>query len=99
MALACCSHVARLPCRIILNIEGAEVFCFNRTPAYDAIVDRMKKREAKQREERDGKLSPQESATSTSRAPGSPSSRLRRRQQSPPGDSEYSSKPEVQGRR
>ena len=35
----------RLPCRIIVYAEGVECFVYNRTPAYDAIVERMKKHE------------------------------------------------------
>jgi hypothetical protein len=35
----------RLPCRIMVYAEGVECFVFNRTPAYDAIVERMKKHE------------------------------------------------------
>lgn len=35
----------RLPCRINVYAEGVECFVFNRTPAYDAIVERMKKHE------------------------------------------------------
>ena len=38
--------VDRLPSRILLTVRGVEVFLFNRTPAYDAIVERMKKHEA-----------------------------------------------------
>ena len=35
----------RLPCRINVYAEGVECFVYNRTPAYDAIVERMKKHE------------------------------------------------------
>ena len=35
----------KLPCRIEVWAEGVEAFVFNRTPAYDAIVERMKKHE------------------------------------------------------
>jgi hypothetical protein len=35
-----------LPCRILITVKGVEAFFFNRTPAYDAIVERMKKHEA-----------------------------------------------------
>lgn len=39
------SCVDRLPCRIHVYAEGVECFVYNRTPAYDAIVERMKKHE------------------------------------------------------
>ncbi|WWC90151.1 uncharacterized protein L201_005084 [Kwoniella dendrophila CBS 6074] len=45
----------KLPCRITIFAEGVEGFVFNRTPAYDAIVERMKKHE---REENAAKDSP-----------------------------------------
>ncbi|WRT63261.1 uncharacterized protein IL334_000164 [Kwoniella shivajii] len=35
----------KLPCRITVFAEGVEGFVYNRTPAYDAIVERMKKHE------------------------------------------------------
>ena len=35
----------RLPCRITVHAQGVEVFVYNRTPAYDAIVERMMKHE------------------------------------------------------
>ncbi|GMK54228.1 hypothetical protein CspeluHIS016_0108140 [Cutaneotrichosporon spelunceum] len=58
---------ARLPCRISANLDGLEVFCYNRTPAYDAIVERMKKHEAAQaaREKAASDLTPTESARSS----------------------------------
>lgn len=70
---------ARLPCRIAAKLDGLEVFCFNRTPAYDAIVERMKKHEAAEaeREKADNDLSPTESA-STSAQPARTSARQRR---------------------
>ncbi|KAL7425079.1 Macrophage colony-stimulating factor 1 receptor [Cryptotrichosporon argae] len=36
---------AKLPCRVVLVADGVEAFFYNRTPAYDAIVERMKKHE------------------------------------------------------
>ncbi|WVR03135.1 hypothetical protein IAU60_000125 [Kwoniella sp. DSM 27419] len=36
---------SKLPCRISVFAEGVEGFVYNRTPAYDAIVERMKKHE------------------------------------------------------
>lgn len=68
---------ARLPCRIAAKLDGLEVFCYNRTPAYDAIVERMKKHEDEAVREKDGDLSPTESA-STSAQPPRASARLRR---------------------
>ncbi|BEI89154.1 uncharacterized protein CcaverHIS019_0205160 [Cutaneotrichosporon cavernicola] len=58
---------ARLPCRIAAYLDGLELFCYNRTPAYDAIVERMKKHEAAQaaREKAASDLSPTESASSS----------------------------------
>lgn len=38
----------RLPCRVLVNLKGVEAFFFNRTPAYDAIVERMKKQNAEE---------------------------------------------------
>ncbi|KAK8844716.1 hypothetical protein IAR55_006566 [Kwoniella newhampshirensis] len=35
----------KLPCRISVFAEGVEAFIYNRTPAYDAIVERMNKHE------------------------------------------------------
>ncbi|WVQ74514.1 hypothetical protein IAR50_004115 [Cryptococcus sp. DSM 104548] len=35
----------RLPCRIVIYAKGVEAFVYNRTPAYDDIVERMKKHE------------------------------------------------------
>ena len=34
-----------LPCRILITAQGVEGFVYNRTPAYDAIVERMKNHE------------------------------------------------------
>lgn len=51
LRLTCIAH---LPCRIAVTAEGVEAFVFNRTPAYDAIVERMKKHE---RESTDSKTS------------------------------------------
>ncbi|WWC57636.1 uncharacterized protein I303_100168 [Kwoniella dejecticola CBS 10117] len=48
----------RLPCRITVFAEGVEGFVYNRTPAYDAIVERMKKHE---REEAAANASPRKS--------------------------------------
>ncbi|ORX35037.1 hypothetical protein BD324DRAFT_652754 [Kockovaella imperatae] len=39
----------RLPCRIRIYAEGVEGFVFNRTPAYDGIVERMKQYEHAQK--------------------------------------------------
>lgn len=38
-------RVEKMPSRIMVNLEGVEMFVFNRTPAYDNIVERMKKHE------------------------------------------------------
>ncbi|EAL21708.1 hypothetical protein CNBC5720 [Cryptococcus deneoformans B-3501A] len=38
-------HSSKLPCRIIVYAKGVEAFVYNRTPAYDDIVERMKKHE------------------------------------------------------
>ncbi|KLT40822.1 hypothetical protein CC85DRAFT_287095 [Cutaneotrichosporon oleaginosum] len=72
---------ARLPCRIAAKLDGLEVFCFNRTPAYDAIVERMKKHEAAQAEQEKAangsELSPTESASSSAQ-PSRSAARQRR---------------------
>lgn len=44
----------KLPSRILINLEGVEAFVFNRTPAYDAIIERMKKHERQEKEQSDG---------------------------------------------
>ncbi|EIW72981.1 hypothetical protein TREMEDRAFT_42131 [Tremella mesenterica DSM 1558] len=44
------SNLTKLPCRIAITAEGLEAFVFNRTPAYDAIVERMKKHERESKE-------------------------------------------------
>ncbi|OCF72268.1 hypothetical protein I204_06644 [Kwoniella mangroviensis CBS 8886] len=62
----------KLPCRITVFAEGVEAFVFNRTPAYDAIVERMKKHE---REEAAAKGSPRSSDDIN----GDPDSTLRSR--------------------
>nr|ODN85117.1 hypothetical protein L203_05068 [Cryptococcus depauperatus CBS 7841] len=36
----------KLPCRIVVYAKGVECFVYNRTPAYDTIVERMRKHEA-----------------------------------------------------
>lgn len=38
--------VDALPSRIFVNAQGVEAFLYNRTPAYDNIVERMKKYDA-----------------------------------------------------
>lgn len=38
--------VDALPSRIFINAQGVEAFIYNRTPAYDNIVERMKKNDA-----------------------------------------------------
>lgn len=70
---------ARLPCRIAAKLDGLEVFCYNRTPAYDAIVERMKKHESveAERDKADGDFSPSESASTTAQ-PARASARFRR---------------------
>lgn len=35
-----------LPCRVFVHAQGVEAFFYNRTPAYNNIVERMKKGEA-----------------------------------------------------
>ncbi|WVW81321.1 hypothetical protein I302_103312 [Kwoniella bestiolae CBS 10118] len=62
----------KLPCRITVFAEGVEAFVYNRTPAYDAIVERMKKHE---REEAAAKGSPRSSDDIN----GDPDSTLRSR--------------------
>lgn len=37
--------IDRLPCRITVYTQGVEAFLHNRTPAYEAIIERMKKHE------------------------------------------------------
>jgi hypothetical protein len=39
------TEAEKMPSRIMVNLEGVEMFVFNRTPAYDNIVERMKKHE------------------------------------------------------
>ncbi|WVQ79015.1 hypothetical protein IAT38_001107 [Cryptococcus sp. DSM 104549] len=41
----------KLPCRIVVYAKGVECFVYNRTPAYDAIVERMKKHEKEEENE------------------------------------------------
>ncbi|ODN76792.1 hypothetical protein L202_05394 [Cryptococcus amylolentus CBS 6039] len=40
-----------LPCRIVVYAKGVEAFVYNRTPAYDDIVERMKKHEKEANDE------------------------------------------------
>ncbi|OCF34831.1 hypothetical protein I316_03376 [Kwoniella heveanensis BCC8398] len=54
----------RLPCRITVFAEGVEAFVYNRTPAYDAIVERMKKHENEQEEDQNGEPTKQSSRSS-----------------------------------
>ncbi|WVF66596.1 hypothetical protein IAT40_001336 [Kwoniella sp. CBS 6097] len=69
----------KLPCRITVFAEGVEAFVYNRTPAYDAIVERMKKHENEQENVQDGGPTKQSSRSSGETTTGDPDSTLRSR--------------------
>ncbi|WVQ94212.1 hypothetical protein IAU59_001290 [Kwoniella sp. CBS 9459] len=69
----------KLPCRITLFAEGVEAFVYNRTPAYDAIVERMKKHENEQEDSQDGEATKQSSRSSGETTTAAPDSSLRHR--------------------
>lgn len=62
----CADFSAKLPCRIAVQAQGVEAFFYNRTPAYDAIVERMKKHEKQACGE---DLTPESSSTAAGAGP------------------------------
>ncbi|KAL1409648.1 Macrophage colony-stimulating factor 1 receptor [Vanrija albida] len=85
---------SRLPCRISVTAEGVEMFLYNRTPAYDAIVERMKKHEQQEAEADGASQSFTDSAHTTQTESSSRVNVRQRKPQKPtsPRDSEEQDK-------
>jgi hypothetical protein len=48
-------HTEEAPCRCQIHLEGLEWFLYNRTPSFDAIVERMQEAERKAQASASGK--------------------------------------------
>jgi hypothetical protein len=59
------SSNAKLPCRIVLELDGVEWFIYNRTPAYDAIITAAENRSMNRTSHENGELGRNETVNSS----------------------------------